>query len=161
MNKVSSCGYFVIRTYLRQVNRSLTVIKTDKEVVTALMWDVFLNKIAQIFFMDFSWHKGKILQISQHHNNLMIHAHYLSNVNCAIYKNFSKGFQISSNFSIKLHLCNIFMGLNPRWKYLRHVAMGFFLYPFICFVFTPLFRSQFSFITRIKPQRCIGLVADC
>lgn len=73
----------------------------------------------------------------------MMYAPYLSNLYYANYKDFSRGFQISSNFSIKLHLCNIFMGLNPRWKYPRHGTM-------LCFFFIPLSISWFSCITQQK-----------
>lgn len=73
----------------------------------------------------------------------MMYAPYLSNLYYANYKDFSRGFQISSNFSIKLHLCNIFTGLNPRWKYPRHGTM-------LCFLFTSLSISRFSCITQQK-----------
>lgn len=74
-------------------------------------------------------------------------------MNCAISKGFLKGIKISSNFSMKLHLCNIFMGLNPRWKYPRHGNFFFFFFkytPSYALFFIPLSISQFSFVTQHK-----------
>jgi len=80
----------------------------------------------------------------------MIYAHYLSSLYWAIYKDFSKGFPIRTNSRIQLHLYNIFMELNLRWKYLRQRnAMQLYCFPYL----------SFSASHSIMPQRYTDLVA--